>query len=356
MAIAHVNRIATSVPENDVHHGFVDYACEQLSADERSARVFRRLSEMGGIDHRYSFIRVLKDESGSTIDADGVYTRGAFPSTAGRMRLFEEYAPILAERAVEGLNLGADRSKVTHLIVTSCTGMSAPGVDLQIAERCGLPSTLERTAIGFMGCYAAVNAMKMARHVVRSEPDAKVLMLNLELCTLHLKESKDVEQILSFFLFADGCAASLISAEPTGVAMDSFHAVLAPETRGHITWNVGDSGFDMLLSGKVPGAIREALRDKGDEILKGVPKDEIDLWAIHPGGRTVLDAVQTAMELPDEALWASRGVLRDYGNMSSPSVVFVLKALMEKASPGQQGCAMAFGPGLVAETMLFHAA
>ena len=356
MATAYVNRIATRVPDHDVHRGFVDYACEQLSRDERGARTFRRLSEMGGIDHRYSFIEVTKDESGQTIDVDGVYTRGAFPSTASRMRLFERFAPLLAERAVNDLDLGEDRAKITHLIVTCCTGMSAPGIDLQIAERCGLPGGVERTVVGFMGCYAAVNAMRLARHTIRSEPDAKVLMINLELCTLHLKESTDLEQILSFFLFADGCAASLITAEPHGVGLDRFHAVLAPETQDLITWNVGDSGFDMLLSGKVPGAIRTALRERGDDVLDGIHRDEIDLWAIHPGGRTVLDAVQAAMELPDEALAASRGVLRDYGNMSSPTVVFVLKRLMESATPGQRGCAMAFGPGLVAETMLFHTA
>ena len=307
------------MPENDVHRGFVDYACEQLSADERSARVFRRLSDMGGIDHRFSFIRVFKDESGSTIDEDGVYTRGAFPDDR------RADAPLRAVRPDPRRAGGREARTGRGSLEDHPCGhdllhrMSAPGVDLQIAERCGLPGNIERTSIGFMGCYAAVNAMKVARHIVRSEPDAKVLMLNLELCTLHLKESTDVEQILSFFLFADGCAASLITAEPTGVALDSFHAVLAPETQGHITWNVGDSGFDMLLSGKVPGAIRQALREKGGEILRGIPKDDIDLWAIHPGGRTVLDAVQTAMELPDEALWASRGVLRDYGNMSSPS-------------------------------------
>ena len=311
---------------------------------------------MGGIEHRYSVIQVKGEVPEGALDSDGFYRPGAFPTTAGRMKRFEREAPILAQRAVERLDLGEDRARITHVIVTCCTGMSAPGIDLQIAARCGLPSTVERTMIGFMGCYAAVNAMKMARHVVRSEPEAKVLMLNLELCTLHLKESRDLEQILSFFLFADGCAASLITAEPRGIGLDRFHAVLAPETEGLITWNVGDTGFDMLLSGKVPGAIREALSGRADAILQGVPVADIDLWAVHPGGRTVLDAVQSALELPDCALAPSRSVLRRHGNMSSPTVVFVLKDILERAEPGQRGCAMAFGPGLVAETMLFHTA
>ncbi|RYG70259.1 type III polyketide synthase, partial [bacterium] len=251
---------------------------------------------------------------------------------------------------------GEDREKITHLVVTSCTGMSAPGVDLQIAERCGLPAGIERTMVGFMGCYAAINAMKLARHIVRSEPEAKVLMLNLELCTLHLKESTDLEQILSFFLFADGCAASLITSDPVGVEMERFHAILAPGTADLITWNVGDSGFDMLLSGAVPGAIREALAPNIDGILDGGKVEDIDLWAVHPGGRSVLDAVEASLALPKDALWASRDVLRRYGNMSSPSVVFVLKRLMEECEPDRKGCAMAFGPGLVAETMLFRTA
>ncbi len=356
MAQAYINRIATCVPEQDVHSDFVDYACGRLSEDARSARLLRRMSDMGGIEHRYSVIRVQGEIPEGSLDADGFYRPGAFPSTAARMQRFEREAPILAERAVERLELGEDRARITHIIVTCCTGMSAPGVDLQIAARCGLSDSVERTMIGFMGCYAAVNAMKMARHVIRSEPESRVLMLNLELCTLHLKESTDLEQILSFFLFADGCAASLITSEPHGIGLDRFHALLAPETEGHITWRVGESGFDMLLSGKVPGAIREALCHKADVILQGVPVADVDLWAIHPGGRTVLDAVQGALELPDAAMAASRGVLRRYGNMSSPSVVFVLKDLMERAEPGQRGCAMAFGPGLVAETMLFHTA
>ncbi len=356
MATAYINRIATAVPEHDVHRGFVDFACGRLTEDARSARLMRRMSDMGGIEHRYSVIQVKDEVTEGALDVDGFFSPGGFPSTAVRMQRFEWEAPALAERAVERLDLGQDRARITHIIVTCCTGMSAPGVDQQIAARCGLPKTAERTIIGFMGCYAAVNAMKMARHVIRSEPEAKVLMLNLELCTLHLKESREMEQILSFFLFADGCAASLVTAEPHGIALDRFHALLAPETEELITWRVGESGFDMLLSGRVPGAIREALDGKADTILRGMPVADVDLWAVHPGGRTVLDAVQTALELPDEAMAASRGVLRRYGNMSSPSVVFVLKDLLERSESGQRGCAMAFGPGLVAETMQFHVA
>ena len=208
--------------------------------------------------------------------------------------------------------------------------------------------------VGFMGCYAAINALKLARHIVRSQPDARVLALNLELCTLHLHETDDLEEMLSFLLFADGCAAALVSADPVGVEIKSFRAALVPGTKELIRWHIRDQGFDMVLSGGVPGAIRTALTDARDDILGGA--NDIELWAVHPGGRTVLDAVEQAFGLAPAALSASRSVLNDYGNMSSGTVMFVLDRIMRDASGGQNGCAMSFGPGLVAETMMFRMA
>ena len=354
MTTAYLNRIATAVPPNDVHRAFLKFATTQLSGDRRKASVFERLVDKGGIEHRFSFIEPKNGTNTDELDVDGVYTRGQFPSTAERMRLFEKFAPLLAADAVDKLDLGEDRSRITHLVITSCTGFSAPGVDLEIIERCGLSSTVERTMIGFMGCYAAVNALKVSRHIVRSEPKAKVLVISLELCTFHMKETEDLQQMLSFMLFADGCSASIVSSEATGVALDSFHAVLAPETQDLITWSIREQGFDMMLSGKVPLAIHDALTLRSDEILKGVKPAEIDLWAVHPGGRSVLDAVERALNLPAHALAASREVLRTFGNMSSATVMFVLEALLKGGPKQKSGCAMAFGPGLVAETMLFH--
>jgi predicted naringenin-chalcone synthase len=207
-----------------------------------------------------------------------------------------------------------------------------------------------------MGCYAAINALKSAHHIVRSEPKAKVLLLNLELCSLHLKETADLEQILSFLLFADGCAASLVSSDPEGLAIDSFLAVNLPHTSDLITWRIGEMGFDMQLSGKVPGEIRRTLGEAGPEVLRGKGVDEIDLWAVHPGGRTILDAVEQGLGLPAEALAFSRDILARFGNMSSATVMFVLEQVLKRARPGQTGCAMSFGPGVTAETMLFHGA
>ncbi len=270
------------------------------------------------------------------------------------MELFEKYAPALAVQAVEKLSLGADARRITHVIVTSCTGMYAPGIDLDLIETCGLDPSVERTMIGFMGCYAAINAMKLARHIVRSAPASRVLMVNLELCSLHFQLTHTLEQMLSFLVFGDGCAASVISAEPQGLALDSFHAALVPNTRDLITWNVRDSGFEMFLSGQVPGAITRGLQRAASAILGGASPASIDRWAVHPGGRSVLDAVEQALTLTPDALTASRSILKRFGNMSSATVMFVLQSVLDAASAGERGCAMSFGPGLTAETMLFH--
>jgi predicted naringenin-chalcone synthase len=352
MSGAFINRIATATPPHDVHDPFLRFGQHMLRDDRRKLALFNRMADRSGIAHRYSFVQ--PDPGGAVKDVEGFYRAGSFPDTAARMKKFEACAPGLAVETAEKLLAGEDRSRITHVIVTSCTGLSAPGIDFELMERCGLPPTVERTMVGFMGCYAAINALKLARHIVRSQPDARVLAVNLELCTLHLHETDDLEEILSFLLFADGCAAALVSADPVGVEMKSFRAALVPDTKALIRWNIRQQGFDMVLSGGVPGAIRNALTDARDDILGGA--NDIELWAVHPGGRTVLDAVEQAFALPPTALGASRSVLNDYGNMSSGTVMFVLDRIMREAGAGQNGCAMSFGPGLVAETMMFRMA
>jgi len=352
MSQAFINRIATATPPHDIHDVFLRFGQLMLENDRRRLALFNRMAERSGISHRYSFLE--PDPNGQVVDADRFYRRGAFPDTAARMKKFETCAPELAVATVEKLLAGEDRSRITHVIVTGCTGFAAPGIDLAVVEGCGLPTSVERTMVGFMGCYAAINALKLARHIVRSQPDARVLALNLELCTLHLHETEDLEEMLSFLLFADGCAAALVSADPVGVEINSFRAALVPETKELIRWHIRNQGFDMVLSGGVPGAIRHALTTSRDDILGGA--NDIELWAVHPGGRTVLDAVEQAFALEPAALATSRSVLNDYGNMSSGTVMFVLDRIMRSARKGQRGCAMSFGPGLVAETMMFRMA
>jgi len=353
---AYINRIATAVPDDDVHGAFVAFA-DQMLEDPRVQPVFRRMAQRSGIRRRYSVLSPNAANTEFTVNAHEFYTRGSFPDTAKRMKIFERFAPRLAQRTLDRLSLSAEeRRGITHVIVTSCTGLYAPGLDFEIVDHLGLDTSVERTMIGFMGCYAAINGLKQARHIVRSEPAAKVILVNLELCTLHLQETQELEQVLSFLVFGDGCAASLISAEPVGFAMDSFRSVLIPETRDLITWRIRGVGFDMLLSGKVPAEIGKALAVSGEEVLGKYKPQEITLWGVHPGGKSVLDAVERGLGLPAEALAASRQTLECFGNMSSATVMFVLARLMQQAQPGELGCAMSFGPGLTAETMLFHAA
>lgn len=355
MTTAHINRIATAVPPHDMHSAFIPFA-ESLLPEGTRRNLYRRMVRLSAIDHRYSFLKPIITDDGALQDADALFVRGHFPATGRRMEAFRQFAPQLANCALKKLALSdAERLSITHVIVTCCTGLYAPGLDYEVVEMLQLNPSVERTFIGFMGCYAAINALKAARHIVRSEPDAKVLLLSLELCSLHMQETEDLEQLLAFTVFADGCAAYLVTAEPAGLAIDSFLAVNLQGTDHLITWRIGEQGFDMHLSGQVPGRLRQGLAEAGTRITQGREISSIDLWAVHPGGRTILDATEQGLALPAEALADSRNILLNYGNMSSASVMFVLQRQMQRARPGQLGCAMSFGPGVTAETMMFHA-
>jgi predicted naringenin-chalcone synthase len=351
---AYINRIATAVPPYDVHDTFVRYA-HTLLQDPRHRTLFGRLANRAQIRHRWSCLPPSVSPEGPQLDADGFYRRGRFPTVAERMARYEANVVSLAARAVEGLGEGCDLDTVTHLVIVSCTGFFAPGLDLELVWRCGLATSVERTTVGFMGCQAALNALKLARHIIRSDPEARVLIVAVELCTLHLQETDDLEKVLSFLIFGDGCAAALVTAKAEGLALDRFHAIAEPRTGDLITWNIRDDGFSMFLSGRVPSAVAALLRKRTAEILSGASIDGIDHWAVHPGGRSVLDAVHGALGVGPNALDHSRRTLSDYGNMSSPTILFVLKRVLDSAGPGETGCAMSFGPGLSTESFLFRA-
>lgn len=347
----YINRIACAVPRHQVHEAFTIFAGRQ-ALQGRDANTFARMATRSQIARRWSVLEPSEPlGSGTTC---GFYGWGnAFPSTKARMQQYEAHAPALAEMALDSLGLGEEAPRVTHLIFASCTGFAAPGVDHWVINRYGIRGSVERSVVGFMGCQAAINALKLAWHIVRSDPEARVVVMCLELCTLHLQGTSAIEQLLSFLIFADGCAAALVTADPVGLRVDGFHAGLVPQAADQITWRIGDDGFDMTLSGLIPFTLAHALPELQGAILGGMAVADIDLWAVHPGGRSILDAVAHGLDLPDNALDDSRAVLREHGNMSSATVMFVLRDMMARASPGQRGCAMAFGPGLSAESMRF---
>jgi predicted naringenin-chalcone synthase len=347
-----LNRIATAVPRHQVHGAFRAFAAAQALG--RDAQAFARMAARADITTRWSVLEPSAPEGSGT--ACGFYRQGGqFPSTRTRMQRWEAEAPALAEAALTALHLPQEASRITHVIVAGCTGFVAPGLDRHIIARFGLHPGVERTNVGFMGCQAALNALKLAWHIARSEPKARVLVLCLELCTLHLQDTTALEQLLCFLLFADGCAAAIVSAEPEGLRLDGFSSVVLPDAAEHITWRIGDQGFDMTLSGMVPFTLAHALPEWQAEMLAGADAATIAHWAVHPGGRSILDAVAHGLALSQGALAASRAVLNDYGNMSSATVLFVLQRMLEAGTPGA-GCALAFGPGLSAEAMRFTAA
>jgi len=333
-----------------VHDSFKDFMVSSFKG-EKERRVFCRMASRSGIERRYSVLHKDGMVEADSIES-GFYRRGAYPGTAPRMRVYEEKAPDLAERAIGELDLQGDIDRITHLVVASCTGFVAPGIDQILAKRLGLRADLQRTVVGFMGCSAAIPALRIAQAAVLADHTARVLVVNVELCTLHLQETDDVQTALSFLLFGDGCTAALVTADESGLALGDFLTTVIPDSEDMITWHVGDQGFVMYLSGKVPATIAQALRDDAGGLLRGEGTQSIDLWAVHGGGRTILDAVQSGFSLAPDALMTSRDVLREFGNMSSATIMFVLNRMMS-SSDGSRGLAMAFGPGMVAETFRF---
>jgi predicted naringenin-chalcone synthase len=343
--IARINAISGAIPDTDVDRDYRQWAQQSLS-DPREARLFGRMAERSGIDHRWS---VLADDAG--LEPGRFYTRGRAPTTGERMAVYAREAPRLALRAIGGL---ADTSGVTHLVVASCTGFVAPGVDQIIARALGLEG-VERTLVGFMGCYAAVSALRTAYHIARSEPEARVLTVTVELCSLHLQQTQQLESLLAQLQFSDGAAAALVTSEPGGLEMSHLFSIQLEESHELIQWRIGDTGFEMILSGEVPGRIQHALAEESvrETVYNGWGPEQISSWAVHAGGRSILDAAEKGLELPQGSLWASRDILARYGNMSSATLMFVLSELIARPDTGK-GVAIAFGPGLAAEGFHFE--
>jgi len=353
MLQAYLRAIGTAVPDHDIHHAFIDWA--RTRVDARAAKVFDRMAARAGIGHRWSVLP-RGDEGGSPVGAGGFYAIDPLPGTGERMAIYAEAAPSLALAAIDSLAAKEPLHGITHLVVASCTGFVAPGIDQIIAARLGLDPGVERLLVGFMGCYAAVAALRSARHIVRSDAGARVLVVTVELSTLHLQETSEIEPLLAMLQFGDGAAAALVSGEAGGFAIDRPFSSALPESDALIRWAITDRGFAMHLSGEVPARIAAALADPAFVTSLGVEEPAaIDAWAVHAGGRSILDAVEQALALPADALAASREVLAAYGNMSSATLMFVLADLLAGPSV-DHGVALAFGPGLAAEGFTFRTA
>jgi predicted naringenin-chalcone synthase len=281
------------------------------------------------------------------------------PSTAERMARYAEYAaPLAIEASRHALEASSrEARRVTHLVTVSCTGFAAPGFDIALIKALGLRSTVERTHVGFMGCHGALNGLRVARGLVAADPTALVLVCAVELCSVHYHYGWDPKRMVGNALFADGAGAVVVAAAqgtpPATWRHAASGACLFPDSEPAMAWNVGDRGFSMTLSTKVPGLIQRHLRPWLDEWLAhyGCAVDAVASWAVHPGGPRVLNGIQEVLGLAPEAIEISRAVLRLQGNMSSATVLFILREMMRRGA-ARPCVALGFGPGLAAEAML----
>jgi predicted naringenin-chalcone synthase len=267
----------------------------------------------------------------------------------------------VARRAIERCP-GAAPAGVTHVVTTTCTGFSNPGPDYYIVREAGLRPSTQRYALGFMGCYAALPALRMAWQFCQADPSAVVLVVSVELCSLHLHFEDGLDSLLANAIFADGAAAAIVSAqEPparrNSYRIDGFASALIPGAEKDMAWRIGDKGFEITLSTYVPDVIGANIRSLIESTLAaaGLRVEDIGRWAVHPGGKAILDKVQSELPLTPEQIRASRDVLYKYGNMSSATSLFVLKELLETDSVearDERVCAIAFGPGLTVETAI----
>lgn len=341
-------------------------AHELFASSCQHPQVLAKLYQRSGVRTRHSV--VLRDSTNGEPARQSFYRpvtdSGDFgPTTAERMRVYEDSASQLAERTCADAltQASVDPRNVTHLVTVSCTGFHSPGVDVALVRELGLDAGVARTHVGFMGCHAALNALRMAKAFTDSDADARVLVCAVELCSLHYQYGWHPDRIVSNALFADGAAAVVArrstgseAAAPNGWRLRRSASAVVPQTEDMMSWHIRDYGFEMTLSAKVPELIESRLRPWLEAWLRaaGLSIGDVRSWAIHPGGPRIVAACGEACGLQASQLQASLDVLADYGNMSSPTILFVLERLRRQAASGP--CvALAFGPGLTIEAALF---
>jgi len=366
-----VRSIGVAVPPTILRQDEIrDVFRDQPGRSRLAQRLIGAAFDASAIDTRHT---VIAEFDGPVAGAAPVFydaglRRVEVPPTGARNDVYIEHAPPLlleaARRAIDSAP-GITASDVTHVVTASCTGFFAPGPEYVLVRDLGLAATTERYHLGFQGCFAAFPALRAAQAFCEARPDAVVLVVCVELCSIHLHASDDPDVILASSVFADGAAAAIVSARPDDaiapvIEFDSWSTALVPDGETDMAWTIGDHGFEMILSAAVPKLIGEHLDTALQPLLAatggGVTVESIDHWAIHPGGRSILDRVQQRLSLDDALLAPSRGVLREYGNMSSATVLFILQRLLEGAAPDadERICALAFGPGLTIESGLMR--
>lgn len=334
--------------------------------DDVRARTLRALYRRSGVKTRHS---VLLDGSEGALDERQRFYAPARdehdpgPGTSERMAVYGRAAPELATAAAEGAlrSAGMEAAEVTHLVTVSCTGFVSPGVDAAIIDRLGLSRGTERTHVGFMGCHGALNGLRVADSLVRTDPKAVPLVCAVELCTLHFSYGWDPDMLVANALFSDGAAAVVgrgSASKEIGVPpwrVRSTGTFLMPDSEDAMTWRIGDHGFRMTLSAQVPQLIESHLRAWLVDWLggQGLGLDDIDSWAVHPGGPRILSSVERSLGLEPRHTAASRSVLAACGNMSSATILFILER-MHTEGAGRPCVALAFGPGLAVEATLLE--
>ena len=362
---SYLKSIGTAVPQyKNMQHDIADFMAEAAGMNQEEKNQMVMLYRASGIGSRHSVIPDFGKKNGEYTFFPNTPDLEPFPTVRDRMQLYEKKALPLALQAVENCFDTLENfqpSTITHLITVSCSGMYAPGLDIELIEKLSLNKNVQRTCINFMGCYAAFNGLKIADAICRSDKSAKVLLVCVELCTIHYQKSKDWDQILSNALFSDGAAAVLIDGEKPvsgkALQLDAFHCDLAPEGKNDMAWHIGNSGFEMILSSYIPGLIKSGITKLTSDLLENLALDsnEIDFYAIHPGGKKILEVIEAELNMDKSKNRFAHQVLREYGNMSSPTVLFVLKEIMKQVRSSDHRkniLSFAFGPGLTMESML----
>lgn len=359
---AQILAIGTAVPSARLPQDRTrDFFAEQPSVNRLAARLIGAAFDQSAIENRYSVIGSPGDDSALFTDGEG---RLRAPSTGERNLIYRAEAPPLTAAAARDAleRSGCSAAEVTHVVTASCTGFFAPGPDFLLVRQLGLPPTTERTHIGFMGCAAAFPALRTATRICEARPGSVVLVVCTELCSLHIRSSNDPEQIVASAVFGDGAAAAVVSSPDRGrvgpaLEVGEFSTAITAEGEEDMDWTIGDHGFEMRLTANVPRIIGREIANVAESMLGAGsdPVADVDAWAVHPGGRSVLDRVQEGLGLPDAAMSDSRAVLRDYGNMSSATVLFILQRILADDTLGADAriAALGFGPGLTVETARF---